>query len=185
MVFLLYNISEQIQKANELYALYGRDIQLDEKCSFLLEELNASIVDSWKLMKELGVIDICSACANVKAGGCCHYGIETCYTNMIILMNLLLGVKIPEQRTLENNCLFVGEHGCLLKARFKTCIHHLCPEIKKSLSEYDLFRLRANTSYEIKLGVQTESAIRDWIREKNWKDVNRKQEIEKRQREMV
>ena len=84
---------------------------------------------------------------------------------MIILINILLGVKIPEQRKLENNCLFVGEHGCLLKARFKTCIHHLCPKIKNILSEYDLFRLRATASYEIKVGSQTESIIRDWIRE--------------------
>ena len=169
MVYFFYNIAEQIQKAKELYSLYVSDILLDKKCASMLEELKAAIEDSWKLMEELGVVDICSACADEKIGGCCHFGIETCYTNMIILMNLLLGLKIPEQRKLENNCLFVDEHGCLLKARFKTCIHHLCPEILNSLSEYDLFRLRVITNYEIKVGIQTESAIRDWIREKTEK----------------
>ena len=165
MVYFFYNITEQIQKAEELYSLYGSEILTDKKCSSLLKELNSAIEDSWKLMKELGVVDICSACADEKTGGCCHFGIETCYTNMLILMNLLGGVRIPEQRKLENNCLFVGEYGCQLNVRFKTCIHHLCPEILNSLSEYDLFRLRATTSYEIKVGLQTESAIRDWIRE--------------------
>jgi len=165
MVYFFYNIAEQIQKAKDLFTIYGNDIILDIKCSSLLKELNSAIEDSWKLMKELGVVDICSACAGKKTGGCCHFGIETCYTNMLILMNILLGVKIPEQRKLENNCLFVGEHGCRLKARFKTCIHHLCPEILNSLSDYDLFRLRATTRYEIKVCSQAESAIRDWIRE--------------------
>lgn len=169
MVYFFYNITEQIQKANELYSQYGSDILMDEKCSSLLKELDAAIKDSWKLMKELGVVDICSACADEKPGGCCHFGIETCYTNMIILMNLLLGVKISEHRKLENNCLFAGENGCLLKARFKTCIHHLCPEIINSLSEYDLFRLRAVGKYEIRAGMQSESAIRDFICEKTSK----------------
>jgi hypothetical protein len=165
MVYFFYNISEQIRKAKELYSLYANDILLDGKCSCLLEELNTAIDDSWNLMNELGVVDICSACADEKDGGCCHFGIETCYTGMILFMNLLLGVKIPEQRKLENNCLFVDEHGCRIKARFKTCIYHLCPEIITVLSEYDLFRLRAITNHEIKAGAQTESAIRDWIRE--------------------
>ena len=166
MVYLFYNIDEQIQKAKELYLLYGSDILKDKKYSSLLKDLEAAIEDSWKLMKDLGVVDICSECAGEKAGGCCHFGIETCYTNMIILMNLLLGVTIPEKRKFANNCLFVGEYGCLLKVRFKTCIHHLCPKLKKSLNEYDLFRLRAVNNYEIKLCVQAESAIRDWIRER-------------------
>lgn len=165
MVYYFYNVTEQTQKANELYSLIASDILKDEKCASLLNELKAAIEDSWKLMKELGVVDICSACADEKPGGCCYFGIETCYTDMILLMNLLIGVNIPEQRKLEKNCLFAGEHGCLLKARFKTCIYHLCPRLKNPLSEYDLFRLRATTNYEIKLGVRTESAIRDWIRE--------------------
>ena len=166
MVYYFFNIEEEIKKAKALYSMYGEDILLDNKCSSLLEELNTSVEDSWKLMKELGVVDTCSACADKKAGGCCHFGIETCYPDMILLMNLLLGIAIPEQRKLENNCLFVGEHGCLIKVRFKTCIHHLCPEIKKSLKEHDMFRLRALASYEIKLGVRTESAIREWTRER-------------------
>ncbi len=169
MVFFFYNIAEQIQKAKELYTRYASDIMLDKKCSSQLEELNTAIEDSWELMKELGVIEICSACAQEKTGGCCHFGIETCYTDMIILMNMLLGVTVPEQRKLENNCLFVGEHGCRLKARFKTCIHHLCPEIINSLNEYDLFRLRALNSYEIKVVSQAESSIRDFIR----REINR------------
>ncbi len=165
MVYFFYNVTEQTQKAKALYSLYARDILKDEKCASLLGELKSAIEDSWKLMKELGIVDTCSACAEEKPGGCCYFGIETCYTDMILLINLLIDVSIPEQRILEKNCLFAGEHGCLLKARFKTCIYHLCPWIKDPLSEYDLFRLRATTNYEIKLGVRTESAIRDWIRE--------------------
>ena len=78
---------------------------------------------------------------------------------------MLLDVNVPEQRILDNNCLFVDERGCRLKVRFKTCVHHICPKIKNTLGEYDLFRLRAVNSYEIKVGSQAETAIRDWIRE--------------------
>ena len=164
MVYFFYNISEQTRKAKKLYSMHGSDIKLDEKCSSLLEDLKAAIEVSWGLMKELGVVDICACCAEEKRGGCCHFGIETCYTDMLILTNMLLDVKVPEQRILDNNCLFVDEHGCRLKVRLKTCIHHLCPKIKNTLNEYDLFRLRAVSNYEIKMGVQVESAIRDYIR---------------------
>ena len=165
MPYFFYNISEQIQIAKKLYSLYGSQILLDKKCFSLLEKFKESIEDSWKLMKELGVVHICSICADEKPGGCCYFGIETCYTDMILLLNQLLGVNLPEQRQFEKSCLFVGEHGCLLNARFKTCIYHLCPEIINSLCEYDLFRLRAVTNYEIRLGAQLEAAIRGWIRE--------------------
>lgn len=164
MVHFFYNINDQIKRAEKLYSLYGNDILRDKKCASLLEELNTAIEDSRKLMKELGVVGSCSACAGEKPGGCCYFGIESCYTDMLLLINMMLGVKIPGQRKLVKNCLFVGEQGCRLKARFKTCIHHLCPQIKDSLKEYDLFRLRATASHEINTGLRTESAIRDMIR---------------------
>lgn len=166
MVYFFYNIEDEIRRARGLYSLYGRDIPGDSRCSGLLGQYHAAIEDSWILMNDLGVVDICSACAGQKPGGCCYYGVETWYSNTVLLINMLLDIKIPETRKLEKNCLFAGENGCRLRARFKTCIHHLCPKIKDSLNEYDLFRLRAVTNHEIKIGVQTESAIRDWIRDK-------------------
>jgi hypothetical protein len=169
MVYFLFNISEETKRAKELFRLYGSDIQNDLRLSCLLKEYTSVIEDSWRLMKRLGVVDICSECAGKKTGGCCHFGIETCYSHIILLMNLLTGVKIPENRRFENVCLFIGEHGCQLKARFKTCIYHLCPLIKGHLSEYDLTMLRVTADNEIKLGVHAESVIREWIDEREGK----------------
>ncbi len=167
MPYYLYNFDEELKKAKKLYAFYGKEILRDETCSMLLNEFKTAIDESWKLMKELGVVETCSLCAAEKPGGCCHFGIETWYDNTILLMNMLMDVEIPENRIIENNCLFVGEHGCRLKARYNTCIHHLCPKIKAPLSEYDLFRLRAVTNNEIKAGVKTASAIRDFVRKRS------------------
>jgi hypothetical protein len=165
MVYFIFNIKEETKRAKELFRLYGNDIQNDFGLSCLLNEYMTLIENSWNMMKRLGVINICSECAGKKTGGCCHFGIETCYSDIILLMNLLMGVKIPENRRYENNLLFAEEYGCQLKARFKTCIYHLCPLIKGHLSEDDLIRLRGTTDNEIKLGAQVESFIWKWVDE--------------------
>jgi len=163
MVYRLYNVDEEIQKAKYLYSSYGSDIMEDKRCSELLKQYDASIEESRGLMKELGVIEICSSCADERCGGCCYFGVETWYSKTVLLMNLLMGIEIQETRKFEKNCLFVDEKGCRLKARFKPCIHHLCQKIRNTVSHHNFVKLRAVTNHEIKLGVQAESAIRDFV----------------------
>ena len=163
MVYFLYNVDEEIQRARNLYSGYGDKILDDKRCSELLKEYGTAIEESRDLVKNLEVNEICSSCADERTGGCCYYGVETWYSKTILLMNLLMGIEIQETRKFEKNCLFVDEKGCRLKARFKPCIHHLCQRIRNTLNQHDFLRLRAMTNHEIKLGVRAESAIRDFI----------------------
>ena len=163
MVYFLYNVNEEIQRAKNLYSGYGVEILEDKRCSGLLKQYGTAIEESRDLMKELGVIEICSSCADERTGGCCYYGVETWYSKYLLLINLLMGIEIPKTRMFKTNCLFVGENGCLLLARFKPCVQHLCQKIRNTLRQHDFLRLRAVTNYEIKLGVQAESAVRDFI----------------------
>ncbi|MFC1495633.1 hypothetical protein ACFL6W_10155, partial [Thermodesulfobacteriota bacterium] len=136
----------------------------NKRCAGLLKKYRAAIEKSRDLMKDLGVIEICSSCADERLGGCCYYGVETWYSKIVLLMNLLMGIEIQGTRKFEKNCLFVDEKGCRLKARFNPCIHHLCQKIRNTLSHHDFLRLRAVTNHEIKLGVRAESAVRDFIK---------------------
>ena len=163
MVYFLYNVDEEIQRARNLYSGYSNQILNDKRCARRLKKYKIAIEESRDLMKELSVIEICSSCADERRGGCCYYGVETWYSKTVLLMNLLMDIKIQETRKFEKNCLFVDEKGCRLKARFRPCIHHLCQKIRNILSHHNFLRLRSVTNHEIKLGVRAESAIRDFI----------------------
>ena len=95
MVYFLFNVYEEIKKARDLYSVYGNRILEDSHCSGLLVEYQRAIKDSWQIMKASGVIDLCSACADKKTGGCCYYGVETWYSSTVLLINILLDVEIP------------------------------------------------------------------------------------------
>jgi hypothetical protein len=156
-------ILKVVTKANKTWykLVYGCFSRVeDAKTS--LEDLKAAIEQSWTLMKKLRVVEGCGTCATVKpGGGCCGAGIENWYDPYVLLMNLMLGREIPDQRPDKTSCLFLGPTGCRLIARFHFCIDYLCHDIKERLSQTDMEKLCAQNGREIYMGWQLENILRE------------------------
>ena len=156
-------VKREIQKAKDIFSRFGKQILQDEKCSELLKNYRGAIESNWETISGLEVIKTCAACSDKWAGGCCFKGVEDWYDHVLFLLNLLLGVKIKESRTVMDGCLFVGPTGCTLISRHSFCINYLCDRIKTLLSQTEKKRLLSVAGEEIYWGIQTEQSIRKWL----------------------
>jgi hypothetical protein len=156
-------VKKEIEKAKDLFSLYGELLLQDEKCAEQLRSYRESIDTTWGMLKELGVIEVCAACSDKWSGGCCFSGVETWFDHTLLLINLLLGVDLTESGTVKNGCMFVTSTGCSLLARHSFCINFLCGKIKDLLSPSDKKGLEITAGKEILCGIETEMAINKWL----------------------
>ena len=155
-------IHEKISTARQLWARHGDAIMADPRITASLHELKQAIEESWALMRRLKVVEGCGRCDATKTGGgCCGAGIEEWYDEYVLLMNLMLGRDIPEDRLDETGCLFLGPTGCRLTARFHFCINYLCHDIRERLSCQEMEELTAQNGREIYCGWLLENLIRE------------------------
>ncbi|GEM_PF-6294345 len=94
------------------------------------EELEKAIEEVSKLMEELGVSDVCKRCAEVF-GSCCRDWVEDAVDDILLRINAMLGVKIPNGRIKDGLCKYCGENGCVLKVKPALCETYFCEEFEK------------------------------------------------------
>lgn len=116
-----------------------------------LERLEKAIEETWRYMKEIGVTDICKDCA-IETGSCCKEWVEDEVDDVMILMNILMGVEIPSRRYKEGFCYFLSERGCILKVRPVICVNFLCEKITKSIGFEKEKKLQEIAGKELDLG---------------------------------
>jgi hypothetical protein len=155
------SIEEKIALAGCLWKEHGRGLAADSEIDRLLGLYRNEISRSYELMERLGVVTECAMCATqVPGGGCCGAGIEDWYDEFVLLLNLLLGRKIPTERLGEKDCMFLGPAGCQLFARHHFCVNYLCPRITDLLSPAELSDLRAQSGKELFLCWELERILR-------------------------
>ena len=155
-------IEEKIALAEYLWKEHGRDLTADSEIDRLLGLYRKEISKSCELMKKFGVVTECAICATqVPAGGCCGAGVEDWYDEFVLLLNLLLGRKIPTERLGKKDCLFLGPTGCQLLARHHFCVNYLCSRITDLLSPAELLDLRAHSGKELFLCWELERILRN------------------------
>ena len=129
----------------------------------LLNRLRGQIMASQHAMWNLGVAAACKECEDEEGGSCCGAGIENRYTSFLLLMNLLLGESLPEKRSYENSCFFLGKTGCTLKARDTICVNYLCLKIQNRLHADAIIKLQEITGEEMDTTFRLHEAIKRFI----------------------
>jgi len=97
-----------------------------------LKKLEMVIEKTWRYMREIGVTEICRRCAE-ETGSCCRDWVEDEVDEVMIAMNIVMGVKIPKRRLRDDLCYFLGENGCVLKVRPNLCVSYLCELITRKI----------------------------------------------------
>lgn len=95
-----------------------------------------------------GVAQICEECGRLKRD-CCGKGVELRYSKELLIINMLLGVVIPERTIYEDKCYFLTPKGCLLLARDVFCVNYLCRSIRDSIPIERLKRLQELEGLEL------------------------------------
>jgi hypothetical protein len=157
------SIEEKIKEAQALYDFSKSSLQNDAHIRRLLETLDQKVEASREAMRALGVTDACRQCEEEEGGSCCGVGIENHYTSLFLLINLLLGITLPDERTFPDSCYFLGSRGCYLKARDVLCVNYLCTKIQRWMPHAKIIDLQHIIGEELDTGLALYEAIKKVI----------------------
>ena len=157
-------INEKITIAKDLHGRWGEALRTDPGISAQLRELSAAVEASSGLCLLSGVAGACRLCDREEGGSCCGAGIEDRYTPELLLINLMLGVTLPESRNSAKSCHFWGERGCVLPVRDILCVNYLCTRLQKTIAPEKLLELQEANGSEMELLFMLHDRIRKFMR---------------------
>jgi hypothetical protein len=143
------SIEEKIDWALRCHRRYGNRILDDHGVAELLHKLDGATVASREIMVGAGIVELCRHCEQHEGGSCCAVGMEDRYDAYLLLINLLLGVGMPETRGDPRGCYFLGENGCVLRSRDVICVNYLCKKVEERVDQERLFELRQREGEEL------------------------------------
>jgi hypothetical protein len=152
-------MEQEIRQARALYSVFGQRLMKERGIAQGIQAYQAAISETYARMADLGIIEACTQCATTRAGSCCFHGVEEWYDHVVLLINLLLGVELPETREMPGGCLFLGIQGCKLVARNAFCVNYLCPGLIDSLAEGKKKDLLSVSGKELFCGWELEKAL--------------------------
>lgn len=158
------SISEKIDRAITLHSTRGPLLREDPTVDALIRRLNRNIETTRKTMLRLGIVAECKHCEEEEGGSCCGAGIENRYDEVLLLMNLLLGVPLPTLQQDQSSCYLLGKDGCTLMVRHVLCVNYLCSKLRDKLSHEELTRLQACAGEELDTGFILYETIKKRLR---------------------
>jgi hypothetical protein len=154
------SIEEKIEEARTLFEAWEDRLRQDERIRVLLVSLEQNIRASTQAMRALRVVEACKRCEEQEGGSCCGVGIENRYDSIQLLVNLLLGVSLPDRHTYSDSCYFLQADGCCLTARHVLCVNYLCAKLNRALSQDDLIALQTIVGEELGTGFALYEAVK-------------------------
>jgi len=153
-------IEEKMAWAKATFLSERNRLLADRNLVELLEALKAAIHRSHENMLRTGIVDLCRHCEEKEGGSCCGAGLEKHYSGILLLINLLLGVSLPQEREEPSSCFFLSSSGCRLLARHVLCINYVCNKITSKIKPDQLVALRDAEGEEILLLFQVNEKLK-------------------------
>jgi hypothetical protein len=157
-------IEAKIAWAEKRYHEVMGELLGDQEIPVLLDKLKGAIHASHREMAEAGVVKACRDCEEREGGSCCGAGLENRYDVSLLLINLLLGVKLPRQGHDPSSCFFLGAQGCLLLARHVICVNYLCKKITERIDAEKIAALQEKEGVELERLFHLQERIKKKIR---------------------
>jgi hypothetical protein len=158
------SIEDKISWAADSYQKYRNVLVNDRGIQTLTEKFGDASFQSLQEMIKIGVVDECRRCEEDEGGACCGRGIENRYSGTLLLINLLLGVKLPEKRPDPKSCFFLGPKGCSLSARHVICINYICRKITDRIPPQEINLLREKEGAELDILFTLNERVKSLIR---------------------
>lgn len=159
------SVEEKIAWAEASYEEKGGLFLRDERSATLLSRLKGAVCASRNAMAVAGIADECRTCEEREGGSCCGAGLENKYDGTLLLINLLLGIQLPKQRSDPPSCLFLGPDGCLLIARQVICVNYLCQKIEDRINPSKIAVLREKEGVELECLFLLKEHIKEKLRD--------------------
>jgi len=158
-------IEDKIARAVSCCEDFKAQFLKDRTTVDLLAGLENAIQASHHEMQKAAIAALCRECDQKEGGSCCGAGLESRYDAWLLLINLLLGGELPSKRHDRKSCFFLGEHGCLLKARHVICVNYLCKKITDQVDPCKIQGLREKEGIELEILFRMHERIKKTTRE--------------------
>ena len=158
------SIEDKIILARHMYDSWSDQLRREPHLHELIEKLEGCLENSRAAMLELGIVETCKHCDEEEGGSCCGDGLENKFDTFLLLLNLLLGVSLPEKHRRPESCYLLADKGCTLKVRLVLCVDFLCPKILNTISHGDLIRLQQVSGDELTTGFMLYDALKRFVR---------------------
>jgi hypothetical protein len=126
-------------------------LQEDHPLREKILELSLALDKSKKAFQETGSFAFCSSCAG-RGIRCCGEGLEWKLSPEEFFINLILfyleGRPFTFPETSPEDCLFLGERGCVLKLTPLFCRNFFCKELSEFLGLENLILLQNSLEAE-------------------------------------
>ncbi len=142
-------IQQKIEQARALFTAWGSQLLAEPRVVDLVKLFERRADNTRESIRDFGVVAICRECEEKRGGSCCGAGIENKYTDVLLLVNLLLGNELPRSRQKPDSCYFLGGQGCMLKARHALCTNYLCFRIEQCMCHERFIKLQHTGGEEI------------------------------------
>jgi hypothetical protein len=156
-------IQAKITRARDLLKTWEVELMAERALRDSLDYLQTCIESSRQIMVEIGVVTECRRCEEEEGGSCCGSGIENRYSEVLLLINLLLGGSLPEGAERAKSCYFLGKRGCTLVARHVLCVNYLCARLRERLIPAQLSRLQVASGEELETEFRLHEAIKRFL----------------------
>ena len=144
-----HSLQVRLAWAREQQRLHGARLREDPVVDRLLAELRSCLAASRQSMIARGLVEACRVCEEEEGGSCCGGWMEDHYDGVMLLVNLLLGVEIEQERIDEQSCPFLGSTGCRLAARDHVCVNYLCLKIRDRIPPSAVAEMRSCQGREL------------------------------------
>ncbi len=144
-------ITGRIEWARKMFCIYHDTLRADGEAGRLAVDFNDARRAARRASDSAGVSALCRMCDREQGGSCCGAGIELKYDGWLLLVNLFLGVELPDRRARPRCCYFLGDEGCILAAREVLCINYLCRNVMEKVPFSEILALRELEGREIEI----------------------------------
>ena len=163
-----YEIERKLENARAIFAETGAELARAAGIEALLRQYEDAVRDNWRAMERHGVVAECTDCAVNDGGSCCGRGIEDRFDAALIIINLLLGSPLPEARRYVDGCWFLGDRGCLIRARHVICINYMCKRLYSALEPAGVHAVQEAMGREADLLFMLEEKIKGFLRSRGY-----------------
>ncbi|MFP3982364.1 MAG: hypothetical protein ACLFV2_01560 [Desulfurivibrionaceae bacterium] len=123
------DVTYKLDLALNLYRKYQAGFDSDRWIRQELNRLDDLIDALQQKMASLAMFSICTECGRKSGGGCCSAFMAGETDSILILINLLLGVDVDFQQDNGPECVYLGDNGCIFKAKPMFCLNYNCSAI--------------------------------------------------------
>lgn len=161
-------IEEKIAWAKASFQKVKGKLLQDYEIKILLNKFRLANQNTRQKIKEIRLTHECKQCA-LSGESCCRRGIENRYDTVILLINKLLGVKLPARRLYPDGCYFLSSDGCMLVAREIICVDYLCRRVLDRIEHKKIVELQQIAGQEMDIFFNLQERIKQKLLSSHFK----------------